>query len=202
MKGAEMETEERIVLAQSVYTPSCETNLQLYRGIRRTWRIVLLCLLYGALFSVLLVRIGFNAVKIIAFDLPVYAAVSMWVSGVMLLVFAFIFVRTLIAPRRNAKRRMRQLLETHPAVPSITQTFYADEVVMKTADERNGAHLAYSVFRKVTETNDLFLLWTKEKQVFPVAKQGLTVTDVPGFRALIREKCPKAKCRLRKENNA
>ena len=44
-----METEERIVLAQSVYTPSCEMNLQLYRGIRRTWRIVLLCLLYGAL---------------------------------------------------------------------------------------------------------------------------------------------------------
>ena len=196
-----METDLKPVLAQSVYIPSFRTELQAFRARRSHRRIVLLSILYGALFAYLLVRIGIQAVKIFAFDMP-HAVVSMAISGVLLLLFVFLFITVLTAPRRNAKRRMRQLLETHPAVPSITQTFYADEVVMKTADERNGAHLAYSVFRKVTETNDLFLLWTKEKQVFPVAKQGLTVTDVPGFRALIREKCPKAKCRLRKENNA
>ena len=50
-----------------------------------------------------------------------------------------------------------------------------------------------------TETDDLFLLWTKEKQVFSIAKQNLTGVDLAGFRALLQEKCPKAKCRWRKE---
>ena len=55
MKGAEMETEERAALAQSTYTPTYEAERQRFRAMRSYRRIVLLCILYGALFSYLLV---------------------------------------------------------------------------------------------------------------------------------------------------
>jgi hypothetical protein len=194
-----METEERTVLAQSTYTPTYETERQRFRAMRSYRRIVLLCILYGALFTYLLVRIGIQLVKIFAFHVPVYAAISMWVSAVLLILFVYLFVTVLTAPRRNAKRRIRQLLETHPTVPSVMTTFYEDEVVIRSEGERNGLHLRYSVFRRIAETDGLFLLWTKEKQVFAVAKQGLAVVDPAGYRALIREKCPKATCRWRNE---
>ncbi len=193
-----METDLKPVLAQSVYIPSFRTELQAFRARRSHRRIVLLSILYGALFAYLLVRIGIQAVKIFAFDMP-HAVVSMAISGVLLLLFVFLFITVLTAPRRNAKRRMRQLLETHPAVPSVTTTFFEDEVVIRSDDERNGLYLQYPVLKRITETDDLFLLWTKEKQVFSIAKQNLTGVDLAGFRALLQEKCPKAKCRWRKE---
>lgn len=199
MKGAEMETEERAALAQSTYTPTYEAERQRFRAMRSYRRIVLLCILYGALFSYLLVRIGIQLVKILAFHVPVYAAISMWVSATLLILFVYLFVTVLTAPRRNAKRRMRQLLEAYPSIPSVTQTFRADEVTIRSEDEINGARFAYSAIRRISETDDLFLFWTKEKQVFPVAKQGLSGVDVPGFRALMDAKCPKAKRRWRNE---
>lgn len=190
-----METDLKPVLAQSVYTPSFRTELQAFRARRSHRRIVLLSILYGALFAYLLVRIGIQAVKLFALDMP-HAVVSMAISGVLLLLFVYLFVTVLTAPRRNAKRRMRQLLETHFTVPSVTTTFFEDEVVIRSDDERNGLHLAYPVIKRITETDDLFLLWTKEKQVFPVEKRTLTV-DGAGFRTHIREKCPKAKVNWR-----
>lgn len=194
-----METEERNVFATSTYTPTYETERQRFRAMRSYRRIVLLCLLYGALFAYLLVRIGIQLVKIFAFHVPVYAAISMWVSAVLLILFVYLFVSVLTAPRRNAKRRIRQLLETHPSVPSETAVFFDDEIVLKNEGEQNGLHLRYSVFRRISETNDLFLLWTKEKQVFPIAKRGLCGVDPAGFRAWMDAKCLKAKRRWRNE---
>ena len=69
-----METEERAALAQSTYTPTYEAERQRFRAMRSYRRIVLLCILYGALFTYLLVRIGIQLVKIFAFHVPVYAS--------------------------------------------------------------------------------------------------------------------------------
>ena len=191
-----METEERNVFATSTYTPTYETERQRFRAMRSYRRIVLLCLLYGALFAYLLVRIGIQLVKIFAFHVPVYAAISMWVSAVLLILFVYLFVSVLTAPRRNAKRRIRQLKEAYPAVPTFAVTFYEEEIVLKSSERELGARFCYPVVKRCFETPDLCVLETKERQFFSLEKTRLQVVDAPGFRKLITEKCPKATCKF------
>jgi hypothetical protein len=56
----------------------------------------------------------------------------------------------------------------------------------------------YPSFKKVTETENLFLLWTGQRQIVVLGKLGFDGTDIRGFRAFMDEKCPNAKRKWRK----
>ena len=71
--------------------------------------------------------------------------------------------------------------------------FYDDGIRLKIGERQSDIRLSYPIIVRCMETRDLILLETKEKQVVQVHKAALEGLDVPGFKALIREKCPKAK---------
>ena len=56
----------------------------------------------------------------------------------------------------------------------------------------------YASLNLLTETEDLFLIRTAQRQIIALSKAGLDGTDVPGFRAFMDEKCPNAKRKWRK----
>ena len=185
--------EERTVLASAAYTPTAASERQIYRAMRPRWRIVLLCILFGALFVFLLVRVGIQVAKIFVLDLTVYTVISLAMSALQVLLFVFLFVWMLIAPRRAARQHIKQLKEMYPEPPTMRCAFESDGIALQSG-AWNGVRFAYASIAKCLETEDLFVLQSKQKQVFSIEKQTLTGVDVPGFRALIREKCPKAKC--------
>ena len=191
-----METEERNVLAKSTFTPNDVRMLQERRAVRRHGQVVLICILYGLFLSGMLMRIVWQTVKILIFKQPVYSAVSLWFTIVGILACTVFLIWFLCAPRRHAKRRMRQLSEAYPTVPTFTVTFYEDEIVLKRSESEHGARFCYPAVKRCFETPDLFVLETKERQFFSLEKAHLLVVDAPGFRRLITEKCPKAKCRF------
>ena len=191
-----METEERTVLAKSTFTPDDARMLQERRAVRKHGLVVLICILYGLFLSGMLMRIVWQTVKILIFKRPVYSAVSLWFTIVGILVCTVFLIWFLYAPRRRARRRMRQLCEAYPAVPTFAVTFYEEEIVLKSSERELGARFCYPVVKRCLETPDLFVLETKERQFFSLEKARLQVVDTPGFRKLIEEKCPKATCRF------
>ena len=96
---------------------------------------------------------------------------------------------------------MRALHELYgDNIPEVTITFFEDSLLAQSGEKDEGFRLHYAVFTHVTETRDLFVLKTREKHLILVEKQGLSGVDVPGFRALIDEKCPAAGQKRRPAN--
>lgn len=194
-----MEENERVILAKSAYTPSFETMLQAYRATRRPWVLVLVCVGCAMIITGQMVRIGIGVVQILIFDRPIYSAVSMWIAVLCVLFGVFLLLWTLFAPRRNAKRRMKQIGEMFATLPTGIAVFDADGIEMIETRAQQGVRFSYGVLKACTETEDLFVFLTKERQFFSVEKQRLELVDEAGLRRLIAEKCPKAKCRFRRE---
>ena len=188
-----METEERIILAKGTLTPRIDTERQAYRAARRAFPLVLLCVGCGIIAFSQIFRIGFSVARILIFDQPIYSAVSLWFAVVCLLFAGFLLLWGLFAPTRSAKRRLRRLKEAYASVPTVTCIFDADGIAVQYNGIETGMRCPYAAIRRCTETQDLFLLITKEKQFLSVEKSRLEYVDEAGLRALLAEKCPKAK---------
>ena len=180
-----MEVKEETILARSVFSVTYEELLDLFRAARRRWRVVLYCVLYGLLI------LGF-AVFIIVKLQSLDSVFSLSIEIVGMLLSIFLLVWFLLAPRRAAKRRMRQLSEAYSVIPKSIVELTNNDIAVKDETDEHGMRFSYASIKKCIETRDRFVFLTREGQLFTVDKQGLEITDVPGFRNLIREKCPNA----------
>ena len=193
------EPEDRVLFARGFLTPTVQTELQAFRAARRVLPMVLVIVGCGMIITSQLMRIGMGIAQILIFDRPIYTAISMWIGAICVLFGVFLLVWTLLAPRRSAHRRMRQLKERYPETPTIVVEFLPDGIALCTDRGETGIRFAYASIKRCIETQDLFVLLTREKQVLSLEKQRLAFADEAGFRRLIRDKCPKAKVNWRAE---
>ncbi len=190
-----MEELERKPIFGNTYEPSVETYRQMYRRIRKglTW---LTTILFGAaaiyaIYTVIRLAVIYGG--------SIFTSVHPWLMIVMAayLIFAIVFIAC--APRRLAKKALKRLQEMSGGkTPSVRAEFFDDTVEFHNDANKGETVLQYSVFKKIGETEDLFLLWTQQKQVIPIAKLGFENMDIPGFRDFMDEKCPNAKQEWRK----
>ncbi len=190
-----MEELERKPIFGNTYEPSVETYRQMYRRIRKglTW---LTTILFGAaaiyaIYTVIRLAVIYGG--------SIFTSVHPWLMIVMAayLIFAIVFIAC--TPRRLAKKALKRLQEMSGGkTPSVRAEFFDDTVEFHNDANKGETVLQYSVFKKIGETEDLFLLWTQQKQVIPIAKLGFENMDIPGFRVFMDEKCPNAKRKWRK----
>ena len=186
-----METQEIMVSATGAYTPTAALELQKFRALRRIPMLVGACVGCGMIVMSQFMRIALSVAKVLIFDRPIYSAVSLWFAAVFVLAAAFLLVWTLTAPRRTAKRRMRQYREAYGTVPTWTVACTETEITL-CIDGAVFLRYAYAAIRRCVMTQDLFVLQTKEKQFISIEKRTLSL-DEAAFCAWIERKCPKAK---------
>ncbi len=166
---------------------------ELYRSMRSRVLIILGIVFAGPVFVYCITKIAWRAVFSYVTGAAFWEGVSMWLAVALLVAYVAGLVWLLFAPRRRAKRLVRRLGELYGTPTELRMTFLSDALHVQTAADDTGIRLSYPVFVKCVETPNLFLLITKEKQAFPVAKQGLLDLDEAGFRTLLELKCPNAK---------
>ena len=190
-----MEETKRKPIFANTYVPSAETYRQMYRRIRmaRTWfaSILVGAAAIYAIYKLLQLTAIYGGSTV--------GSVYPWLMVAMAayMIFAIVFIA--FAPRRLAKKAMKRLQEMSGGkTPAVRADFFDDTVEFHNDATKGETVLQYSVFKKIGETKDLFLLRTQQKQVIPIAKLGFDGTDIPGFRAFMDEKCPNAKRKWRK----
>ena len=192
-----MENSEPIVSARDRYVLSFPYFLQQYRCLRKPGVIIISLVLGVPILVYCITKIAFRAVWSIVTGAVFWEGVSMWLAVALLLAYIVGLVLYLFAPRRKAKRSLRRAAELFGSPPEICMTFFEDALLIRTSVQEMSLRVPYAAVGTCIETRDLFLLVTKEKQTFAVAKQGLLDVDEEGFRKLLALKCPKAKVNWR-----
>ena len=185
--------EERTTIFSNTFTASEEAYRQLYWRIRRlvTWLVTIFAL--GASVYIICAIIRFASVYA-ANGMSFFRTLQAWFLILLVVYLCFNIWLMLSAPRRLAKKALKRVQElNNDQIPEETAAFTADLVVFHNSATNGEATVRYPSFTKVQETKDLFLLWTAQKQVLPLAKSGFTGIDAAGFRAFMDEKCPNAK---------
>lgn len=193
-----MEETERKPIFANTYVPSAETYRQMYRRIRMamTW---FTAILFGAaaIFAI------YKLLQLTSiYGGSIFGSVYPWLMVAMAayMIFAIIFIA--FAPRRLAKKAMKRLQEMSGGkTPAVRADFFDDTVEFHNDATNGETVLRYPVFKKCEETEDLFLLWTQQKQVVPLAKYGFSGVTIEGFRAFMDGKCPNAKRKWKKGDN-
>ena len=96
-------------------------------------------------------------------------------------------------PRIQAKGIVKRSQEAFGGPPVMDTFFYADGLLVRSRADKAELRYAYDVFAACMETEDLFLLQTKQKQAVTLGKAGFSGTDEHAFRAFIEKKLPGAK---------
>ncbi|MBR3130718.1 MAG: YcxB family protein [Clostridia bacterium] len=188
-----METNEQTVLALDRYTPRFENQLQMYRASQNRGVLVLMIVFTAILLHLSPLLLWMRMRDIMETGESFFAGPYPAIIAVLTLLYIALLILRLLLPRRFAKKRMRALHELYgDNLLEVTITFFEDSLLAQSGEKDEGFRLHYAVFTHVTETRDLFVLKTREKHLILVEKQGLSGVDVPGFRALIGEKCPAA----------
>ena len=196
-----MENNEQTVLALDRYTPRFENQLQMYRASQNRGVLVLMIVFTAILLHLSPLLLWMRMRDIMETGESFFAGPYPAIIAVLTLLYIALLILRLLLPRRFAKKRMRALHELYgDNLPEVTITFFEDSLLAQSGEKDEGFRLHYAVFTHVTETRDLFVLKTREKHLILVEKQGLSGVDVPGFRALIDEKCPAAGQKRRPAN--
>ena len=196
-----MENNEQTVLALDRYTPRFENQLQMYRASQNRGVLVLMIVFTAILLHLSPLLLWMRMRDIMETGESFFAGPYPAIIAVLTLLYIALLILRLLLPRRFAKKRMRALHELYgDNLLEVTITFFEDSLLAQSGEKDEGFRLHYAVFTHVTETRDLFVLKTREKHLILVEKQGLSGVDVPGFRALIGEKCPAAGQKRRPAN--
>ncbi len=193
-----MEETERKPIFTNVYVPNEQTDRQIYRHVRFVRR--LLIFLLGTGFLAMVVYYLVWVIRWAAdYRVPVYTQTLFWLSIVAVALYVWLIVREIFAPRTFAKRETRRIQETYGTDRiEIRAAFFDDEVAFHNLASNAEMHLPYTSLKLLTETKDLFLIRTQQKQLIALAKYGFSGVTVEGFRAFMDEKCPNAKRKWRK----
>lgn len=193
-----MEQIEQAAWAKDRYVLSETWLLQMYRRLRPHWLIVLGIALGCPVLVYCATKILWRAIWSLVTGAVFLEGVSMWLSVALLLAYIAVFVWLLFGPRRKAKRVARRAQELFGAMPDLSIAFYGDAVTVRVTGQDACIRLDNSAFVKCIETQDLFLLMTKEGQPLPVVKQGLTEIGAEEFRTVIGYRCVNLKQKRRK----
>ena len=193
-----MEENERKPIFTNAYVPNEQTDRQIYRSVRFVRR--LLIFLLGTGFLALIVYYLIWAIRWAAdYKVPVYTQTLFWLCIAAIALYVFLIVREIFAPRTFAKRETRRLKEAYGTDRiEIRAAFFDDEVAFHNLASNADMQITYAAFGTITETNDLFLVRTRQKQLIAFSKLGFENMDIPGFRAFMDEKCPGAKRKWKK----
>ena len=197
-----MEPNEQTVLAVDRYTPRFENQLQMYRTSQSRWTLILMIVFTAILLHLSPLLLWMRIRDVMETGESFFADPYPAIIAVLTLLYIALLIWRLLLPRRFAKKRMRALHELYgDSIPDVTITFFEDSLLAQSGEKDEGFRLNYAVFTRITETRDLFVLKTKEKHLILVEKQGLSGVDVPGFRAMIGEKCSAAGKKWRPAND-
>lgn len=193
-----METGERTPIFTNTYTTSEETDKQTYRSIRFVWRVAVFLLGAGFLgyFVYWFIRmLQWSALS----GRPIYTESLFWICLSGFSIYGFLIVREILAPQLFARRQTKRKIELYGATEiTIDAAFYADGAAFHNRASDARLELGYSAVHRLTETKDLFLIRTQQKQLIALSKDGFDGTDIPGFRTFMDQKCPNAKRRWKK----
>ena len=193
-----MEETERKPIFTNIYVPDEQTGRQIYRSVRFVRRL-LIFLLGTAFLAMVLYYLVWVIRWAAAYDQPVYTQRLFWLCIAAVALYVLLIVREIFAPRTFAKRETRRLKEAYGTDRvEIRAAFFDDGVSFHNLASNAELQTAYDVFGTITETKDLFLVRTKQKQLIAFHKLGFDGTDIPGFRNFMDEKCPNAKRKWRK----
>ncbi|MBQ2202011.1 MAG: hypothetical protein II412_05510 [Clostridia bacterium] len=193
-----MEETERKPIFLNTYVPNEQTGRQIYRNVRFVRRLLVFLLGTGFL-AVVLYYLVWLIRWAADYDQPVYTQRLFWLCIVAVALYAVLIVREIFAPRTFAKREIRRLKEAYGTDRvEIRAAFFDDGVAFHNLASNAEMQIAYTAFGTITETEDLFLAQTKQKQLITFSKLGFENTDIPGFRDFMDEKCPNAKRKWRK----
>ena len=188
-----MEETKRKPIFANTYVPSAETYRQMYRRIRMalTW-------FASILFGAAAIYAIYKLLQLTAiYGGSIFGSVYPWlmVAIAAYMIFAIIFIAC--APRRLAKKAMKRLQEMSGGkTPAVRADFFDDTVEFHNDATNGETVLQYPVFKKCEETEDLFLLWTQQKQVIPIAKYGFSSTQLLGKVALLTRMLPASSCEI------
>lgn len=193
-----MEENERKPIFTNSYLASETSYRQLYRRIRMGL-ILFSAVLFGGGAVYAIYTVIHSALLYAEYDDSFFRTPHAWILILMAAYLCFAIVWITLSPRRIAKKSMKRLQEVNGGKTPEVRVEFFDESIVFHNDVTNGESVMnYTVFKKMEETQDLFLLWTQQKQIIPIAKLGFDGTDIVGFRAFMDEKCPHAKRKWRK----
>ncbi len=102
----------------------------------------------------------------------------------MLLLFAFSGLPAILSRKIMKKQR-----EVSGGLPVLLETeFFTDHAVFRSSISNKTTDFPYSDFLRMTETEDLFLVQTKNKQTLLFSKSGFSQGDPDSFRDFLSEK--------------
>lgn len=193
-----MEENERKPIFTNTYIPNEETDRQMYRSIRFVPRLFLL--LIGAGF---LCYLAYQMVQLIQWAVyyrePIYTQTSFWFLIVGFALYGFLIIREILAPHIYARKETKRIKETYGTTEiTIRLAFFDDALALHNLASDAKWRFPYNSLKELTETNDLFLIRTGQRQVIVLSKLGFDGTDIVGFRAFMDEKCPNTKRKWRK----
>ena len=195
-----METNERTPIFTNVYAPNEQTDRQIYSHITRVRRIVYWVICTG-FFAFLVYQLVDTIRWTARTGASFFAQTNVWILLAGIALYVVLFILLILAPRRFIKKRVKQMRELYGEKRvEIRAAFFDDAVAFHNAASNADLKHAYSVFKQVAETKDLFLLRSEQKMVLALDKSGFDGVDVPGFRAFMDEKCPNAKRGWKKES--
>ena len=197
-----MEETERNVLFTNTYITSEKTDRQMFRRIRRIPRLIVF--LFSSAFFGYLIYLFIRMLRQSAQTGEPITQDSSFLLFVMgLALYVLLIVREILAPGTFSKRQEKRLKELYDTDHITIESDFTDDAIdFHNQASHTNLHLPYSALNLLTETKDLFLIRTKERQVIALAKNGFIGTDAAGFRSFMQGKCPDAKHKWKEESRA
>ena len=121
-------------------------------------------------------------------------------QSVFLMVYstAMLVWRQVFFPKRWAKTSLRRRQELYGVAQLTEKKYFLDnELMVRTEQIEEELHLSYAVFHRVIETKNLIVLFTKQRLMITLDKNGFQNGTAEDFWKLIAEKCPEAKLKRR-----
>lgn len=195
-----MEDQERFAAFTNMYVPCEKTDRQTYLRMRRIPRLIIF--LAG---TALLAYLIYNMVELIRWSrlagTSIFSETSAWIGFTAIALYIVLIVREILAPRLYAKRERKRLVEKYGTDRiEIRSDFLEDAIEIHNLASDAKLRLSYDSFRFLTETKDLFLLRTEQKQLIGLDKCGFSGIDAAGFCTFMDQKCKGARRAWKKEN--
>ncbi len=195
-----MEEQERSVLFTNVYVPCEKTDRQTYLRMSRVPRLIFF--LVGTALLAYLVYIIVDLFRWSQFSgTSFFSETSAWICIAAIALYIALIVREILRPSLYAKREQKRLIEKYGTDRiEIRSSFLEDAIEVHNLASDAKLRLSYENFRFLTETKDLFLLRTEQKQIIGLNKSGFSGVDLVGFRTFMDQKCSGARRAWKKGN--
>ena len=110
-------------------------------------------------------------------------------SAFCLLLYGMLVFNSRILPRRTAKLQIPRIQEKNGGLQFQTRFLEDGAAVLNPMGEES-ARVPYGQLAKLVETEQLILLFNRDKQMIILDRSGFRGGDEAAFRQLLKERCP------------